>query len=397
MINPSITGWVDKFFAEQQIDFIEESDFDWYNTIRKTGFLFGHIIEIKGFPIAIILQWKEEETSKIALLSVLYRLYLYNNKFCNVEQFLESILQFYTTINPEGFWSLKKYISTSKSSKLEEILNQRVQTNHDIISKNFSHIVTNALLFVDVLCYNKYLENNTLDENYLKKIEEIILSTITLVLRKKSNKSKYDDALVKLFESSLRYTKFSKISQSNSINDLNFDFLSNNFEKLYLFDLANMSLWSDGKMQAEEIYFLEELGKNIGIHKEWIADSIHYTNAFFSLYKSKIQYFNYSNPVKHFYNQTTNNVIFLIKRNRKRLTKEISESKELMQLLAKSTKSNLDPDEKKKVKKQLLDICKTVPSLTIFLLPGGGLLLPILIKFIPQLLPSAFNENREDS
>ena len=51
---------------------------------------------------------------------------------------------------------------------------------------------------------------------------------------------------------------------------------------------------------------------------------------------------------------------------------------------------------KKKVKKQLLDVCKTIPSLTIFLLPGGGLLLPILIKFIPQLLPSAFNENLED-
>ena len=53
-------------------------------------------------------------------------------------------------------------------------------------------------------------------------------------------------------------------------------------------------------------------------------------------------------------------------------------------------------DEKKKVKKQLLDICKTVPSLTIFLLPGGALLLPILIKFIPKMLPSAFNENSDE-
>ena len=52
--------------------------------------------------------------------------------------------------------------------------------------------------------------------------------------------------------------------------------------------------------------------------------------------------------------------------------------------------------KKKSKKKQLLDICKSVPSLTIFLLPGGGLLLPLLIKFIPQLLPSSFNENLED-
>ncbi|WP_264554443.1 LETM1 domain-containing protein [Flavobacterium sp. N1861] len=78
------------------------------------------------------------------------------------------------------------------------------------------------------------------------------------------------------------------------------------------------------------------------------------------------------------------------------MTKEIVESKELMILLAKSTTKDLDDVEKKKVKKQLLDICKTIPSLTIFLLPGGGILLPILVKYIPQLLPSAFNENLDE-
>ena len=67
-----------------------------------------------------------------------------------------------------------------------------------------------------------------------------------------------------------------------------------------------------------------------------------------------------------------------------------------MILLTQSTTRELNVSEKKKVKKQLLDICKTIPSLTIFLLPGGSLLLPILIKYIPQLLPSSFNENLEE-
>jgi hypothetical protein len=89
-------------------------------------------------------------------------------------------------------------------------------------------------------------------------------------------------------------------------------------------------------------------------------------------------------------------VELLIKRNKKRLSKEIVESKELMHLLMQSTQRDLDTSEKKKVRKQLLDICKSVPSLAIFLLPGGSLLLPLLIKFIPQILPSAFNENYED-
>jgi hypothetical protein len=89
-------------------------------------------------------------------------------------------------------------------------------------------------------------------------------------------------------------------------------------------------------------------------------------------------------------------VVTLVTRNKNRLVKEILESKELMVLLAHSTHRDLDEKEKKKIRKQILDICKTIPSLTIFLLPGGSLLLPILIKFIPTLLPSSFNENLEE-
>ena len=124
--------------------------------------------------------------------------------------------------------------------------------------------------------------------------------------------------------------------------------------------------------------------------------SLNKIDTYIKTYKNQIPYFNYSNPVKHFYEQSNKSVTKLITRNGKRLIKELRESKELVQLLAKSTITDLDKEEKKKVKRQLLDICKTIPSLTIFLLPGGSLLLPILIKYIPQLLPSAFNENLED-
>ncbi len=87
----------------------------------------------------------------------------------------------------------------------------------------------------------------------------------------------------------------------------------------------------------------------------------------------------------------------MIKRNKKRLILELEESGELVKLLGQSTLRELSTDEKDKVKEQLLDICKTVPSLTIFLIPGGSLLLPLLVKYIPSLLPSAFNENKIDT
>jgi hypothetical protein len=43
-----------------------------------------------------------------------------------------------------------------------------VQTNIDIISKKLSHIVTNALLFIDVLAFRQYLIHGTIPENISK-------------------------------------------------------------------------------------------------------------------------------------------------------------------------------------------------------------------------------------
>jgi hypothetical protein len=296
-------------------------------------------------------------------------------------------------MNPRGFNLLKKVLPGQPASiNLEEIIDERVQTNDNIISKNFSHIVTNALLFIDVIAYQKFLESGSLPEKYIKRAEELIISVVSLALQTKANKSQYDTLLIRLFEASLRYGKFSSVSVSNP-EALDLSFFSNPLEKYYLLDMAGLAMWSDGQMENEEKYFLHKLGEFMQLPDHIAQESIAEVNSFIDLHKKEIAYFNYSNPVKHFYDHMTESVIVLIKRNKNRLVKEIMESGELVKLLAASTTRDLDEKEKKKVRKQILDVCKSIPSLTIFLLPGGSLLLPILIKFIPQMLPSAFNEN----
>jgi hypothetical protein len=49
--------------------------------------------------------------------------------------------------------------------------------------------------------------------------------------------------------------------------------------------------------------------------------------------------------------------------------------------------------KKKRSKKTVIGHMQNRSVADYLLLPGGSLLLPILIKFIPKLLPSAFNEN----
>lgn len=395
MINPSATGWIDKYFIEQKkYKIILEDDLtSFYKKIRKTGFIYGHIVSFETNMPIDTKGWVQNEIPKVALLNILYSIYGLTTKDNNPKEFIEKVLAFYTKMNPQGFSLFNKVLHKSSASlRLEKIIDERVQTNIDIISKNFSNIVTNALLFIDVLSFYKYLMLEEIPDKYLVKIEEAAISIISLALKIKSNKTNYDDLFIKLFEASLRYSKFSNINIQN-IEELKLDYFSSELEKFYLIDLAGMSLWSDGIIENEESYFLYKLAESLSVSDEFITESIKETDVFINLYKNEIPYFNYSNPVKHFYDQTTQNVEVLITRNKKRLLKEITQSKELMILLAISTRRDLDEKEKKKVKKQILDICKSIPSLTIFLLPGGSLLLPLLIKFIPKLLPSTFNEN----
>lgn len=396
MINPSANGWIDKFFVEQQsvAPLVDATSF--YAKVRATGFIYGHII---GFDTAKKIEsadWLRDEMSKVALLNILYQVYGLTTGDADPKAFIDRSVSFYNKMHPQGFNPFRKMLpGHTASQNLEKMIDERVQTNDNIISKNFSHIVTNALLFVDALAFQQYLIHGEIPEKYLKKIEETIISVVTLALQTKTNKSQHDKLLIKLFEASVRYSKFSRVNIQN-LETLQLDYFTTDLEKFYIIDMAGLALWSDGIVEKDEAYFLHTLAQIMDISDDFVTESIAQTDAFISKHKKHIPYFNYSNPVKHFYDQTTQLVITLIARNKKRLAKEISESKELMVLLAHSTTRDLDKAEKKKIKKQLLDICKTIPSLTIFLIPGGSLLLPILIKFIPQMLPSAFNENLED-
>ncbi len=399
MINPSAPGWIDKFFSEQK--FSEAIPFEnaesFYDKVRATGFVYGHIISIDSRIPIPIKGWFKTEISKIALLNTLYGVFCLEKRNSEPDNFITEVLKFYKEMNPEGFNLFKILLpKDSPSLSLESIIDQRVQTNDSIISKNFSHLVTNALLFIDVLAFRQYLEHGAIPEKYLKRIEETVLGIVGLALKTKTVKSQHDDLLIKLFEASIRYSKFSKVTV-DTLETLHLDNFTNKLEHYYFIDMAGMALWSDGVVENEEAYFLYSLGSMMHVSDDFVTHSIDTTNSFITTHKKKIPYFNYSNPVKHFYDQMTHTVVKLIIRNKNRLVKEIVQSKELMVLLAYSTTRDLDAKEKKKVKKQLLDICKTIPSLTIFLLPGGSLLLPILIKFIPTMLPSAFNENLDEN
>lgn len=394
MINPSASGWIDKFFGQLKNRLaVYPNSHVFYRAIRDTGFIYGHVLNFINLDTRETKGWTTEEATKAALLNTLYDVYRLITKTENTQDFILKALHFYKAMQPGSFEFLKKILPSSPAShQLEDVLDERIKINSNIISRNFSHILTNALLFMDVLAFRHCLLTDEVPEKYIKKLEETVMGIVSVALKSKEQKTDYDDLLIKLFESSVRYTKLSKIN-GDALESAGFDYFASKSEKNYLLDMAAMAIWSDGFAQQSEIDFLYRLAHKLNLSDEAAAESLASYDVFIKLNKKHIPYFKYSNPVKHFYDHASQSVMLLITRNKKRLAKELSNNGELVVLLTHSTHRNLNDREKKKIKKQLLEICKTIPSLTIFLLPGGSLLLPLLIKFIPQLLPTVLNEN----
>ena len=309
---------------------------------------------------------------------------VYNNVKTDIE-FENSLIDFYKDIN---FYE-SNIINDLLGENLESILHKRIHIDNNILTKNFSFFVTNALLFIDVMAYEHYLKEkeNTLD--YLKRCESSIQTLVISALNSKSKKTSYDNSLIKLLDSSLRYNDSSSQNYETIIESV-----GSELEAYYYLDLACMSSWGDLKFELKETNFLNKLGKDLKITKAIIDESIKTVQVFYSTNKNKISLLSSKNVIHSFYDNSSLIVSKLISRNSKRLYKELKESKDLVKLLSQSTHRNLTSKEQKQMQEQLLDLLKSIPSLAIFMLPGGAILLPLFIKFIPKLLPSAFDENR---
>ena len=89
-------------------------------------------------------------------------------------------------------------------------------------------------------------------------------------------------------------------------------------------------------------------------------------------------------------------IVALLKKNKKRLEKELKQNKELLSLLFKYTHTKLSDKEKDQMKDQLIEVFRTIPAFAIFLLPGGLILLPIVAKLIPDIMPSSFRKDVDE-
>lgn len=394
-MNPSATGWINKFGQLTSNIANPYSSFqDIYVGLKKTGFVYGINTKVPRF-VTTAHKLSEDEKAKLNLFVGLYYVFCLHRKSPVFKDFVDSLFGFYQDLGINQISFFDKILTGNKTvAQLEKLIDSRVYLEDNLISKTFNSVITNTLLFVDVLLFKRYLLDKNEIREYAQNLEYIGINITYHALSSKT-KDKSDERLAHLFGASLTF-----IDRNNQNFDGSYrEKLLQNFsswENQYFLDIACLSVWEDKSLDYQESEFVYGIGKDLGFEEKEIARSLKEIEAFFEKNSKIIPFLKDNNLAMQFYESMSKIVNKLILRNSKRLQKELSESAELVALLSKSTVRDLSSEEKKKVQNQLIDIFKSIPSLAIFLLPGGAVLLPIFIALVPKLLPSSFDENRVD-
>lgn len=398
-MNPSASGWISKFltqFSPEQILFDRLDHNGLYDHLKSSGFIYGvSVTTMLNSPVSP-LKLTQLELAKVNLFHAMFWTAAYLSDKPDRELNIGRIIDFYHAIDRgKAGWLQRLTLARKPERKLEQILSARLQEHNSLARNRSTTLLTYSLLYVDVLRFAAFLQDPKRESGYAGELENTLISVALKALSSKHHKNKYDLQLLELVGDSLEH------AHGQNLNDDDMELTAIPYlrkasyrEKRYVLDIALLAVWDDRKMEQEEYEFLLGLSSILNMGQAELDQAITDLIQFSQTHASKISLFDHTHPVRQFYNQSASTVRLLILRNRKRLAKELSESGELMVLLGQSTVRELNKEEKRQVRTQLLDMCKSIPSLAIFLLPGGTVLLPLFMKLIPQLLPSSFDENR---
>jgi len=150
--------------------------------------------------------------------------------------------------------------------------------------------------------------------------------------------------------------------------------------------INNQEAWQEREL-------IENVSNKLNLTAEKLEELYFTVAEFFTVHNQCLEFLKNNAAVRQFQDYMNDKIVKLVKKNVDKIMTEIEETKELSELLLKAATKQLTAEEKQKVQDQLIDVAKSIPALTIFALPGGGLLLPILIKVLPfNILPSSFQD-----
>jgi hypothetical protein len=412
LLNPGAKNWIPKY-----LDLLHTGDITLdvslarklpqeeliHALVFQTGLVFGYPTELLFYQ-GDTSKWTLDEKLKVLLFEHLlldYSISKGESEFLESE-FLESLLTFYRHYKVNSVLSvLTFFIKDPTSVKVESILSRRVNIRKVYSTKFWVNYLCNSLVYLDVIAYHEsLLHKEPLDSHY-EQYAESVLQVIVQASKIDGEIDKQEQTLLDVFLASASFSEEKKgVIRESRFDESTIEQISMRIPnhssvllKKYLLDIGVLTIFSDLQALDVELDFLRKLYTLLDLSERDLHTSIGLIQAFVIENNHEVAFLQENSSYDKLYSSFSTRWIKILGRNKDKLVEELNESKELVFLVKKSLHKELSIEEKEKISGQFKDIIKSMPALAIFMLPGGALLLPLILKIVPALLPSAFREN----
>ena len=415
MLAPGSKGWINKYF-----DLERRNEFSLEFSVPKglTRKEYVHLRFLRsgivfGFPVKRIFanelkdsKWTQNEKLKVLLFESLLLIYLMENSEepLDPEKFKASLLSFYAEHNASGLSKVfGLFMKETPDERLENILTQRLSVKSKLIEGQYwLGYLSNTFVYLDIVLYRIFLKNRKETLSNYNELANNALVAITMAAYSDDIITDQEKAMFKVFLSSAnlkdseeRVAKL-RFKHGASLADFSEIAKSNVLFRRFLIDITALTIFVNQERLPEEIQFFNEMCDFLDVPKKEVHNAMTMIENFVLQNSSQMSLLSSRSSYEKLYGSVSKRWIKVLSRNSDKLALELKESKELVQLIRKSTSDELSKEEKELVKSQFMDIVKSMPALAIFMLPGGALLLPLILKIIPDLVPSAFRDNELD-
>lgn len=416
ILSPGSKGWVSKYS-----DLIDRGEIivavEKPKELSVEHFAHLHLSQsgiVFGFPTELLFATKVDDSSwtteeKLKLLLFESHLFIYSLNGGDVandfDLFISSLIEFYGKHSSPAINKLMRFfVKESPEEKVENILEKRTDIRINFFDNAlWVNYLSNAFVYLDVILYHEFIRTKkTMVESNYEELALDVLKTIVLSGYSDGELQTHEKAMFDVFLASANLNDLRKkqalyyVKNGASLSDLSAIFSHIWMFKRFLIDISVLTLYTNQETLVTEKEFLFRFCDFLHIPHVELDETIVTIEQFVLNHTDKIAFLQNRSAVEHLYGNVSKRWIKILGRNKDKLATELKQSKELVLLIKKSTTEELSKEEKEKVKTQFLDLVKTMPAVAIFMLPGGALLLPIVLKIIPDLIPSAFRDNEID-
>lgn len=402
---PEGKGWIPKYYelaskGEVNLDYTRyrfDPEKNLYLNVQNTGITYGYPTNFIFFP-EDVGRWSTSDSYKLLLFEgfILSNL-IHGDDF---EILPNELIDFYERLNHKNESKFSLFGKKDPYEKLDVLLSKRVHVK--IQSDNFwMNYLSNSFIYTDLMLYHALKSGRSFHslENRLLEVQKVALHVIIAAITSNGVIGEKEQAVFDMFLLSSNLQDDDKneidslLKSGLRFEQLIFPENMSWIVKRWLLELAIIVILADNIIDPKEQVFMEKLAEKLGFSKLDLMDAQNSIQAFILHNFDKLPYLTDKSEFAKIYGGVSKKMTNLVSNNKEKLIKEIQESKELVSLISKSTQRELSKEEKKKVKQQIGDIARSIPALTVFMLPGGALLLPILLKILPNFLPSSFRNN----